>query len=278
MTVFATPNPITATVQVAGARVRVNASDRTDTTVRVEPIDPASKTDVRVADKTKVVFADGRLTVKTTASGAKHGSVAITIDLPTGSNLVTYLGHSTVQAEGSFGECELHTAASDVQLDRVDALQANFGSGALTVGRVAGRTRIDGGKVAVRIGEAEGAVELSTSGEPTWIGHAAADLDLTGGNTAFDIDRADGNVNAKTGNGPIRIGRLVQGQAVLWNGTGTIEVGVGEGTAADVHADSKKGTVRNGIEAAEPHGGFERKVAIDARTRHGDIVIDRVAG
>lgn len=278
MTVFATPSPITATVQVAGARVRVNASDRTDTAVRVEPIDPANKTDVRVADKTKVVFADGRLTVKTTASGAKHGSVAITIDLPTGSNLVTYLGHSTVHAEGAFGECELHTAASDVRLDRVDALQANFGSGELTVGRVAGRTRIDGGKVAVRIGEAEGAVELSTSGEPTWIGHAAADLDLTGGNTAFDIDRADGNVNAKTGDGGIRIGRLVHGEATVWNNRGTIEVGVGEGTAAEVHADSKKGTVRNGIEAAEPLGAFEHKVTIDARTRHGDIVINRAAG
>lgn len=278
MTTFATPGPIAATVQVAGARVQVNASDRTDTAVLVEPIDPASKTDVRVAAKTKVAFADGRLTVKTTASGAKHGSVAITIDLPTGSSLVTYLGHSTVQADGSFGECELHTATSKVSLDRVEALQANFGAGELTVGRIAGRARIDGGAVAVRIGEAEDVVELSTSGGQTWIGHAAADLELTGGDTGFDIERADGSVNAKTGDGAIRVGRLTHGQATLWNGRGTIEIGVSEGTAVEARADSKKGTVRNTVPADEHLGSFEHKVQIDARTRHGDIVIQRAEG
>jgi hypothetical protein len=39
MPTFTTPGPITATVQVAGAQVRVSASDRTDTVVLVEPID-----------------------------------------------------------------------------------------------------------------------------------------------------------------------------------------------------------------------------------------------
>ncbi|MCC3764213.1 hypothetical protein K3N28_14185 [Glycomyces sp. TRM65418] len=273
MTTFATPAPITATVQVAGARVRVNATDRTDTVVRVEPVDPSSRAHVKVADRTRVRFADGRLSVKTTASGSKDGSVAITIDLPAGSSLVTYLAHSTVQADGSFGECELHTTTSRVRLDRIDALQANFGSGELEIGRVAGSARIDGGKVAVRIGEAADTVELSTSGGPTWIGHARADLELTGGDTGFDIDRADGSVTAKTGNGAIRIGRLARGAATLWNGSGDIEVGIGAGTAARVHADSKKGSVRNTAPSPEQLEAFDEKVDIDARTRHGDIVI-----
>ncbi|MEU2637372.1 hypothetical protein ABZ591_22720 [Micromonospora fulviviridis] len=77
-------------MEVAGAQVRVTASDRTDTVVLVEPIDAASRMDVKVAEKTKVDFAGGRLSVKTTVSGDKDGSVAITIDLPTGSSLVAY--------------------------------------------------------------------------------------------------------------------------------------------------------------------------------------------
>ena len=36
MTTFATPEPIAATVEVAGAQVRVTASDRADTVVLVE--------------------------------------------------------------------------------------------------------------------------------------------------------------------------------------------------------------------------------------------------
>ncbi|HJY59358.1 MAG TPA: hypothetical protein VJ418_23510, partial [Streptosporangiaceae bacterium] len=77
MPTFDTPGPIAATVVVAGAQVEVTASDRTDTVVLVEPIDKASKKDVKVATKTRVDFADGQLSVKTTVSGDKDGSVAI---------------------------------------------------------------------------------------------------------------------------------------------------------------------------------------------------------
>ena len=68
MPAFDTPGPIAATVVVAGAQVRVTASDRTDTVVLVEPANEASKSDVKVANKTKVDFADGQLSVKTTVS------------------------------------------------------------------------------------------------------------------------------------------------------------------------------------------------------------------
>lgn len=275
---FTTPGPIAATVVVAGARVRVTASDRTDTVVLVEPVDRASRSDVEVADKTKVDFAGGRLSVKTTVSGRASGSVAITIDLPTGSDLVTYLANSSVRADGSFGECELHTASSRVELDRVDALRANIAAGAITIGHVAGRVDIDGSVVAARIEEVVGVVRLSSSGGQTWIGHAASDVDLSSGSGGFDVDRADGGVTAKTGSGVIRIGRLTRGQAELSNRSGDIEVGIGEGTAARVDAESKRGSVRNSVAPREDLGAFDDKVTVRARTRHGDIIVQRAAG
>ena len=54
MPTFVTPGPISAAVRVAGAQVRVVASDRTDTVVLGEPIDAASKSDVQVASRTEV--------------------------------------------------------------------------------------------------------------------------------------------------------------------------------------------------------------------------------
>jgi len=110
MPTFATPGPIAAIVEVAGARVRVTASDRIDTVVRLEPVTEASRSDVKVASKTKVDFADGQLSVKTTTPGDKNGSVSITIDLPAGSSLAAYLAHSSVQVDGPVGRCELHLA------------------------------------------------------------------------------------------------------------------------------------------------------------------------
>nr|WP_158854700.1 DUF4097 family beta strand repeat-containing protein [Saccharothrix deserti] len=277
MPAFATPGPIAATVVVAGAQVRVTASDRTDTVVLVEPVDKASQSDVKVADRTKVDFAGGQLSVKTTVSGDKNGSVAITIDLPSGSSLVAYLAHSSVHADGSFGECELHTASSRVQLDRINALRANIAAGEVTVGHIAGRADIDGSAVAARISEVKGTVRLSSSGGQTWIGHASADLDLGSGSGGFDIDRADGSVTAKTGDGAIRIGRLTRGQAELSNRSGNIEVGISEGTAARVDANSKRGSVRNSVPSRENPDTSDNKVTVHARTRHGDVIIQRAA-
>ncbi|MFC0029645.1 DUF4097 domain-containing protein [Micromonospora chaiyaphumensis] len=277
MPTFATPGPVVATVVVAGAQVRVTASDRTDTVVLVEPIDKASPSDVRVADKTKVGFAGGHLTVKTTASGDKNGSVAITIDLPAGSSLVSYLAHSDVRADGSFGECELHMASGRVRLDRIRALQANIGAGEVTIGHIAERATVEGAAFDLRIGEVANTVKLSSSGGQVRIGHASADLDLSSGSGGFDIDRADGSVTAKTGDGAIRIGRLTRGRAELWNHSGNIEIGVGEGTAARVDADSKRGSVRNSAPSQDNRGTSGNALTVHARTRHGDIVIDRAA-
>ncbi|HEX8865817.1 MAG TPA: hypothetical protein VF821_09200, partial [Lentzea sp.] len=88
MSTFTTPQPITATLTTAGALVQITATDRTDTVVKIEPVNSASSTDVKVADKTKVDFSDGVLAVKTTKSGSENGSVNISIELPAGSKLV----------------------------------------------------------------------------------------------------------------------------------------------------------------------------------------------
>ncbi len=175
------------------------------------------------------------------------------------------------------GECELHTAKGRVQLDRIDALQANIAAGEVEIGHIAGRANIEGSVVAGRIGEVKGPVKLSSSGGQTWIGHASTDLDLSSGNGGFDIDRADGSVTAKTGDGAIRVGRLTRGQAELSNRSGNIEVGISEGTTARVNAESKRGKVRNSVPAQENPDTSDNKVTVHARTRYGDIIIQRAA-
>jgi hypothetical protein len=277
MPTFATPEPITATVTVAGAQVRVGASDRTDTVVRVEPVNSASQRDVKVAEKTKVDFSAGQLTVKTTVSGDKNGSVAITIDLPAGSRLAAYLGHSSVHTEGALGQCELDLSSGRAQLDRIAALQANLAAGEVTIGHIAGSAAIEGGSAAVRISEVEGTVKFSSSSGPIWIGDAAADVDLSSGSGGFDIDRASGSVTARTGDGAIRIGHLTRGQAELMNGSGNIEIGISEDTAARVDANSERGSVRNSVASQQAPGAFDNEVKVHARTRHGDIIIQRAA-
>ena len=168
-------------------------------------------------------------------------------------------------------------ASGRVQLDRIDALQANIASGEVAIGHIAGRANIDGGAFAMRIGEVKGTVGLSNSGGQAWIGHASADLDLSSASCDFDIDRADGSVTATTASGAIRIGRMTNGQAKLTNGSGNIEVGISEGTAASIDVNSERGAVHNFVSSQGEPGASDAKVAVYARTRHGDITIQRAA-
>jgi DUF4097 and DUF4098 domain-containing protein YvlB len=230
-----------------------------------------------VASKTKVDFAGGQLSVKTTTPGDKSGSVSITIDLPAGSSLAAYLAHSSVQVDGPAGQCELHLASGQVQLDRIDALQASIASGDVAIGHIAGRASIDGGAFTMRIGEVKGTVGLSSSGGQAWIGHASADLDLSSGSGDFDIDRADGSITATTASGAIRIGRMTHGQAKLMNGSGNIEVGIAEDAAASIDANSERGAVHNFVSPQGNSDPSDPKVMVHARTRHGDIIIQRAA-
>jgi hypothetical protein len=277
MPTFATPGPIAATVEVAGARVRVSASDRTDTVVLVEPVDGTNRKDVRVAEKTTVDFAGGRLSVKTTVSGDKDGSVAIAIDLPTGSSLAAYLAYADVQTDGPLAGCELHMASGRVRLERVDALTGNVAGGAVAVGRVAGRADIEGGAFDLRIGEVEGPVALSNASGRAWIGHAFTDFEIASSSGDVDIERADGSVTATTAGGAVRIGRMTHGHAKLMTGSGNIEVGIGEGAAASVDADSQRASVRDTV-SSPAAGPTDTKVSVYARTRHGDIVVRRAEG
>ncbi|MEU8636434.1 hypothetical protein AB0C38_30070 [Amycolatopsis sp. NPDC048633] len=272
MTVFTTPEPITATLTTAGAHVRIAASERRDTVMRVEPVNSASKSDVKVAEQTEVAFADGKLSVKTNKPGAKNGSVAITIELPAGSALTLETAWTDVHADGPLGACELDVASGRVRLGHVATLRGRLSSGEVEVGHVTGTAELDGG-TAVRIGEIAEALRYVGSTGRVWIGHARSDVDFTGSGGSFDVDRADGSVFAEAANCPIRIGCMTSGQADLTNAAGGIEIGIAEGATASVDADSTKGSVRNSL--PEHAGESADHVKVHARTRLGDIVIHR---
>jgi len=274
MSTFTTPEPINAAIVVAGARVRIVASERADTVVRVEPVDGTSKADVKVAEKTKVAFSAGRLSVETVKAGGKDGSVAITVELPAGSRLALDTAWSDVQADGPLGDCRLDVASGQVRLEQVGALRGNLAAGSVEIGHVAGSVDVEGASGGLRMGDVDGAVRYVGATGAVWIGHARSDVTLKGSGGSFDIDRADGNVVAEAAHCPIRVGRMTSGQAGLANAAGGIEVGVAEGTVASVDADSTKGAVRNSLRDLD---GADHKLAIHARTRRGDIVIHRVA-
>ena len=154
MPVFATPEPISVTLDVAAANVRFIASDRDDTVVEVRPSRPSRSGDVRAAEQAEIEFADGRLRVRTTRSWRTWlpvtESVDVTIELPSGSDVMGDHRLRQPRAEGRLG-VRVKTGAGDITLDQAGPLDLRTGAGTVSIAVASGTwTSSASGSVRIR--------------------------------------------------------------------------------------------------------------------------------
>ncbi len=280
MPAFETPEPITATIEVIAADVRIAARDRTDTVVEVRPSDPSHEPDVRAAEQTRVeMTADGLLVKAPKQRGlsmfAKPGSIDVTIDLPAGSRLRADAGIGTVRSTGRLAECQAKAGAGEIDLEHTGPVDLTTGAGSISVGVVSGSADITSGSGRVRLTEIDGPAVVRNANGETWIGAVTGSLDVSASNGGISVDRADGDVTAKTANGSLRIGRVSRGMTTVKTSMGEIEVGIAAGTAALVDAQTRLGSVRNGLATTDSPEPADETAEVHARTSFGDIVIRR---
>src|SRR6266508_4653915 len=210
MPTFDTPQPVSARLSLGFvvANVRVTASDRTDTTVDVQPMDASSKADVKVAEQTRIEYADGRLEVrapKLSTLFGRTGSVDVTITLPSGSRLQGETGMGELLCEGRLGECRFKTGYGEIRLDQAGAVNLRSASGDVTVDHADGGAEITAKTAngSVRIGEVtSGAVTLETAAGSLEVGihtgtAAWLDLNTVAGRIRNELAAAAGPDNSE---------------------------------------------------------------------------------
>lgn len=140
MPTYQTPDPIAVTVEVLSADVIVHAADRTDTVVAIRPADDSKKGDIRAAEQTRVDFADGVLTVTTPKDWRTHTpfggnpTIAVSIEVPSGSRLKSTAGVGRITATGDIGRCDLEVAAGDITVERAgEAVTAKVAKGDIRI-------------------------------------------------------------------------------------------------------------------------------------------------
>jgi hypothetical protein len=279
MPTFATPEPITASIDLALGGVRITAGDRADTTVLVEPNDPTNADDREVAEQTRVDYANGRLVVKAPKLRSwrlrKSGSIAVTVELPAGSQVHGAAGLADFHSDGPLGDCRIRTGAGRIQFDEVRNLNIKSGASDISVERVSGQTEITVATGDVRLRELGAAATIKKSNDDTWIGRADGDLQVKTANGDISVDVANASVSAKTASGTLRVGDAVRGSVSLETHLGDVEVGIREGTAAWLDVRSTAGAVRNELDASQAPGPSVETLEVRARTHLGDVVIVR---
>ncbi|GAA2386420.1 DUF4097 family beta strand repeat-containing protein [Streptomyces glaucosporus] len=275
---FDTPEPISATAHVEAGSIRFTAGDRSDTVVEVRPRDPERDQDVRAADRTEVAYANGTLTVRT--PGQRHplgrtGTVDVTVELPTGSQVEMTGAWAQVLGEGRLGEVRVKTSSGDVRLDTTGPLKLTASHGSITVERVEGMAEITTSSGSLRVGTVDGPAVLKNSHGTTIVGAATGDLRVSGANGDIHIARAGASVAATTAHGALRVGEVARGTVHLETSYGAIEVGIREGTAAWLDVSSDSGQVRNTLTPSDAPEETADTVKVRARSRYGNIDILR---
>lgn len=279
MPTFATPEPITVTLDLVIADVRLRAGDRADTVVTIGPRDPSNSEDVQLAERTRTEFADGRLEIRANRSWRDispfrtGGALDIEIELPAGSEVRGEASIAEVHAAGELGVCQFATSVGDLTFDRTGPATLST-NGRVSVGRIGGAAEIKSAN-AVRIGEIAGTATIKNLNGVTEVGTAGGTLTCRSANGDISVDTALADVEATTSNGDVRVDEVVRGDISLETANGRIEIGIRPGTAAQLDVHSRLGRVRNALDAADGPDRSDEIATVRARTSLGDVVIRR---
>jgi hypothetical protein len=173
MTAFESPEPITATIDVVVGDIAIRAGDRRDTTVEVRPSDASNAEDVKVAEATRVEFADQQLLVRTPRqrswwSRSAGGSVDVTVELPAGSYVRGTAQSADFRCDGRLGDCRIRTGIGHIQVAEADTLNLRCGAGDVDVDRVTGHAEITTGSGDVRVRALDRVLRAKQIWVPNW--------------------------------------------------------------------------------------------------------------
>lgn len=283
MTTFATPDPISVTVEIGIGSVHLAASDRIDTVVEVRPSNPSKKSDVVAAENTRVEYTSGRLLISTPrrwrqlSLWSSRESVDVHVELPSDSSLAGEAGVASLDATGQLGAVTYKTGVGDVHVEAASSLEAKSGVGGISAGRVGGTLDVKTASGRIELGSVAGTAVVKNSNGDTWIGEAEGDVRVQSANGRIAVERAHASVVAKTSNGDLRLGLATGGSISADTAFGHIDIGVLQGLAVWMDLHTHFGTVDNKLDRATRPEPGETTAEVRARTAFGDITVHHLA-
>jgi DUF4097 and DUF4098 domain-containing protein YvlB len=275
---FDTPQPVRLRVEINSGELRLEATETTTTTVLLEPMRDSSGAqrlieEIRVehqGDEISVIFPKFR--------GGLFGSkaeVRATVTVPRDSSARVRSGSADVLGAGHFGEIDVLAGSGDVAFEETASAKIQTGSGDVDVKTIDGVLDAKAGSGDVVCGSVVGAARITTGSGDILVRRSDGEVNIKAGSGDVIITEAGESVDAMTGSGDLVVERLVHGRLKAKTGSGDVQVGVPDGTAAYLDVMSISGSVRSELEASDtPDGGPTTEVAV--MTASGDIVLKRV--
>jgi hypothetical protein len=243
--------------------IRLFATDRADTVVTVRPRNESRGPDVWLAERTRVNFRNGALSVSGPRPGLllfRNGAIDLEIALPARSRLHASLATAAMRADGEFADVKVFGANGDVEIDVVTGrLKAHNASGSLTVHG------------------ATGSASVTTASGDVAIWDLDGDLKLNAASGSLSVGRLRGSVKARTASGSVAVTAAVRGELSAYTNSGEVAVGVAEGTAARLDIITASGVVTSALQPSDGPEQGDETFALQVRSGTGDVNIHRAA-
>ena len=263
MPTFDTPQPITATLEIAAGAVRLVATARTDAVVEVRPRDESRAHDVRAAEQVRVDFSNGTLVVASNRgfSFPRRGAVVVDVALPSGSRLQASVASASVTADGEYADCKLASSSGDLSVESVRGkIKADTASGDVAVALAMDSAAVSTASGDVSLGALRGAAKFRTA------------------SGALRIGKLEGDLNAQSATGDVTITTAVKGNIAVQTSSGEVGLGIAEDTAAQLDLQTRSGSVRNHLQPSDGPAHGDETLTVRARTGSGDVVVARAIG
>lgn len=269
---FSVTGPQQLYVDLPSGELTVAANDTDQVVVRVNGPDEASVIVDQDGDRISVVsprrsgfFASG------------HGALTVTVDVPSGSNLVTSLGSAPLTAHGPLGHVRISSGSGEVSLDEVRRQAVvKTGSGTIRIRTVGAEAALKAGSGEIVVGTLAGKAKLATGSGSIEVGHTGAAVSLKSGSGDLSVDTAEGDVTLSTASGDLRVGRMTRGQALLKNVSGDIRLGIPDGTPVWTDIRSSTGRIRSTLAPTGAPAEGQDHVRVRAKSVTGDIALERL--
>ncbi|MBL6939143.1 MAG: DUF4097 family beta strand repeat protein [Alphaproteobacteria bacterium] len=275
--IFETPSPVKLRVEVPAGRVFVTAEATEQTHIELTALSSAARKWVADAEISKngeeiVVF----IRQPSIFSWGFNRGVDMNIHVPLESWAALTTGSGHIDTAGKLGKVRATSGSGKIRLDDCGEVYARTGSGEITVRLCAGSVDAKTGSGHVTVGKvgADARIETASGG---------AEIDEVGGNARIqcasghiEVGQSGDTLDAHAASGSIRVRRTDHGRVRARTYSGSVKVGVANGTAALLDVSTMSGRVDSELRPSDVPGAEEKRVELILSTMSGNVTVARV--
>ena len=269
--IFATPAPVSLTIDVAAGSVSVQATRTAETTVRVEG---ARADDVLVEQRGSEIVVLARDADTGWGFLGGRSPIGVTVTAPVGSDLSARTASARITADGPIRNARIRSGSGAVwiaQLSGEGVIES--GSGPLEIGTAAGDLRLKAGSGDVSVERAEAGLVAGLGSGSIDVAAVAGRAGLRSGSGDVRVLEADADIDATTASGDVAIERVRRGTVKATTASGDVRIGVVAGVPVWTDVRTVSGKIRSDLRGAGQPGAGQDYIEIHATTVSGDVTL-----